>query len=718
MASKYGGIPVESKYGGVPVDPGAISGAAGIARPEPAEIGPGIRAEIAETGPVEATFIGMGKGLFDIGRGLGIIDPATPFEREAFAGLEQERPYTTGAGEIVGQAMPFVGGELLLPELAAGAAVTPGLRAIGEAAKRLPRWLGTGAVGAAEAGTLVSAEGGRLEEIGAATGLGGAVATGAELLLPVLGRLVGKVFRNVTGTVPKGSLMRPDGLPTDEMMAALDKAGLTWEDLKVEAQDLIAKQEPGAVAEDVARMAGFEQMGAPALRGEVTKDFGERKLEQQLLESASEKAAEPIRQVKKIQSEAMRGELDTLVDNLGITGETGDAMKGALNQRKAHLKGERSRLYGELGEAATEAGNTPIISEPILSALPDKGTIRDIAAIAPNQYKALNDLLVEFGIEQGEEAVASAAQRGIDIDPLGLHNFESFRKRLNGIASSDQTGAINVLTGPLKTSLDAEIDLATAAMEGVGGNIGEMAKAARQSNIALKTEFDEKSITAKLIDPVKRGSTIPKVEVSKAYNAVMAPNTPIENLERLMGSLAKAGGPGQKAVAEMQGRAVLDLVDSAFSAQSRQIDGQRVFGAGMFSKQYEKLLPKLELLFAGDPKTLAKLNNVYERAQDIIPPAGAVPKGSAGFFVDALNKIGVYSVASKIPFAREVFEIAQQAGGSATARSNAKKALNARPKVLETANMIQREFPQIAAALGIAALIEMEAPQKAMEAME
>ena len=339
MASKYGGVPVESKYGGIPIDPGAISGPAAIARP-PSEIGPGIRAEIAETGPVEATFVGWGKGLFDIGRGLGLIDPATPFEKEAYRGLKEEYPIATAVGEIGGQASPFVAAEVLLPELAAGAALTPGFRAVGEAAKRLPRWLGTGAVGAAEAGTIVSAEGGRLEEIGAATGLGGAVATGAELLIPVLGRLVGKVFRNVTGTVPKGSLVRPDGLPTDEMMDALDQAGLTWEDLKIEAQDLIAKQEPGAVPEQAARLAGFEQMGAPALRGEVTKDFGERKLEQQLLESGSEKAAEPIRQVKRQQSEAMRTELDSLVDDLGITGETGEAMKGALNQRKAYLKGE------------------------------------------------------------------------------------------------------------------------------------------------------------------------------------------------------------------------------------------------------------------------------------------------------------------------------------------------------------------------------------------
>jgi hypothetical protein len=118
------------------------------------------------------------------------------------------------------------------------------------------------------------------------------------------------------------------------------------------------------------------------------------------------------------------------------------------------------------------------------------------------------------------------------------------------------------------------------------------------------------------------------------------------------------------------------------------------------------------MLFEGDNKALGRLENVYQRAQDIIPPGGAVPKGSAGFFIDALNKVGLYSIATKVPFARELFEIAQQAGQSATARRSAQKSLRAKPRVLETAQLISRDYPQIAAALGIAVLVEKQQEER------
>jgi len=727
MASKYGGIPTTqqgSKYGGLPVEQAATSDIPqGYQPPSRAVVGiseapaqaveapltarqEAIREIAQEIGPIQAGFIAAGKGMYDIGRGLGIIEPAGEVEREAYEALERERPISTFVGEVAGEAAPF----------AALGPIAGGVRALG--ARAIPalagpvglsaRVAGTAGIGALEGGILAGAEEAGFEDTAKAAGFGGLVAGGAELLIPVVGRLGGKIVRKVTGKQPKGSLVRPDGMPTDEMADALEKAGMTWEDMKLDAQDLIAKLEPGTIPEQAARLAGFEQIGAPALKGQISKEFAQRKLEQGLIESGTEAAGEPVRQVFKQQSEAIRGELDSIVDAMGVTGETGEAMKDALSGRRKTLKADRKELYGRLAEEAKEVDTVPVATHDIYNALPDRGTLRDIASLAPNQFKALNDILVEFGIEQGQEAVESAAKRGVTSDPLGLENFESLRKRLGAIERSDQTGAISVVTGPLKRALDNEIDLVTEAMEGAGGKIAETAKAARLSNVALKTEFDEAKITSKLIDSVKRGSTQPKVEVSKAYQKVMNPNEPIENLDRVLTSLKKGGALGAKAIDEMKGRAVLDLIDSAFTSQYRQVSGQRIFGADPFSKQYEKMLPKLEMLFDGDAKALKRIKNVYERAQDIIPPGGAVPKGSAGFFIDALNKIGIYSISLKVPFVREVFEVAQMAGRSATARQQAKKSLDAKPQVKEMAQLISRDYPQIAATLGIAAIIERE----------
>lgn len=323
--------------------------------------------------------------------------------------------------------------------------------------------------------------------------------------------------------------------------------------------------------------------------------------------------------------------------------------------------------------------------------------------MAPNQYKAINDILVEFGIEQGDEAVESALSRGIEITPLSLGNFESLRKRLNAIERSDQTGAISVISGPIKRALDDEIDLAASALEQSGNeNVANLAKQARQSNVALKTEFDDKKITSKLIDSVARWSDKPKIEASQAYQKIMAPSTPIEDLDRVLTSLSKEGGRGKQAIKEMQGKAVLDLMDSAFGAGSRKISGVRTFGATPFSKSLEKSKPKIERLFKGNPKDLKRIQRLYGMAQEIIPPSGAVPKGSAGYFIDALNKAGIYSIATKVPGAGLLFDIAKDAGQSSAKRKMAEKAINANPKAKVIAKMIDRDYPQIAAALGIA----------------
>lgn len=646
----------------------------------------------AEVGPVESFFVSAGKGMYDIARGIGLVEMPDPTEAQAYQALEEARPYTTMAGEITGQAAPF-----LLPGTAVSQLAT------------MPARVGamTG-LGAAEAGIIARGTGGTLEDITQAGGVGGAIAGTAEAVFPVLGRISRQIYSRIKGKAPEGSLIAPDGKPTKEMAEALDAAGLQWEDLKIQAQDLIAQQRIGADPEEVARLAGFEQIGAPALRGQVTKEFAQRKQEQQLLEAATEAAGEPVRQTALRQSEAIRTELDDIVESMGVTGDTGAAVKEALQQRRKTLKADRKDLYNQLAGQAKTVDRVPVITEPLLDALPERGIMRDIAGVSPNQFRALNDLLVEFGIEQGQEAVEEAARRGIRPQPLGLNNFESFRKRLGIIERTDQTGAISNIIGPLRRALDDEIDLAARELSGAGGEIAETAKAARQAHIALKTEFDDKKITSKLIDSVKRGSTQPKIEGSKVYQKIMNPNEPIENLERVLASLKKEGPNGHRAIREIQGRAVMDLLDSAFSAQSQQIAGQRVFGATPYSKQYEKLLPKLEVLFKGDPKSFKRIQNIYNRAQDIIPPGGAIPKGSAGFFIDALNQMGLYSVAAKVPFARELFEIAKSAGVSATARREAERAINAKPSIKGVAYMIDRDYPQIATALGIAGISTKE----------
>ena len=153
--------------------------------------------EVAEdVGPLESVAIGAGRGFTTLGRGIGLVDSASDAENEAYGALKEERPYTTGAGEILAEAAPFV-----IP----GA----GIARLGNAG----RLAGATALGATEAGIIASGEG---QDVASAAGFGGAIGLGAEVLLPVIGRIGGKVFRDLTGRAPQGSLLTPDGVPTPE----------------------------------------------------------------------------------------------------------------------------------------------------------------------------------------------------------------------------------------------------------------------------------------------------------------------------------------------------------------------------------------------------------------------------------------------------------------------------------------------------------------------
>jgi len=188
---------------------------------------PPARREVLESiSPVEAALIGAGRGLTTIGRGLGLADPETEAEAQAFQELQQVRPVSTTAGEVAGQAAPFV-----IPGL--GAAAIPATAA---------RVAGTALLGATEAGLIARGEGRNVGEQLQTAGIGGTVAGALELGLPVLGRISGKAIRRVLGQDPSVPPVNAAGEPSDELLSALNQSGQSFDDLVATARDEIAGQ--------------------------------------------------------------------------------------------------------------------------------------------------------------------------------------------------------------------------------------------------------------------------------------------------------------------------------------------------------------------------------------------------------------------------------------------------------------------------------------------
>jgi hypothetical protein len=531
---------------------------------------------------------------------------------------------------------------------------------------------------------------------------------GASQFTGDIGESIGGPVGGAIGYTVPGAVLEILGLKgTRQAKAAALKAEIAENPsvLTPEVQKVLEEQGFADVAERIdpdqaLRLERFSQFDTKPTQGELTQRLQDQKPEQALLESSVDETGKTLQAMKRDQSTAIRASVDKTIDSLGVPVEVGTSVKDILSSRKQVLKETRRNAYEKLSQA-TEGQNIPVITNSLLKGMPDKGTRRTIEKTLANQAapKALDDLLIEFGIEADPAAVQKMADSGVEITPLSLSNSEAFRRRLGFISKSDPTGQIEVLIGPIRENLDAEIDLMSQTLERSGNpNVAEFAKQARQSNIALKTEFDPKSITEKLISK-KTNSVLPNIEESRVYQTVAANSLPVEEVTRLVDSLEATGS--KKAVGDLQSAMLLDLIDSAYSASSRKIDGVPTFGGPAFQKRYQQLAPKLDVIFRSNPEALQRIKALNEVAKDLTPPSGAVPKGSAGFLVDSLQRIGVMKIASLVPGGGVLAEGLTSLSQKAKNRQVLNRAMKASPELRESANVLATDYPGLAAALGI-----------------
>lgn len=485
----------------------------------------------------------------------------------------------------------------------------------------------------------------------------------------------------------------------------LDESGKLKPEVRADLEKYGATADPAQLE----RQARFQEFGIKPTAGELAQDIETLKPERFLLESTQDEAGAGMRAFKKEQSQTLRTNVNQMVDDLGIPADTGQAIKEALTGRKQLLKSQRKAAYDALSE--TTSGNPiPIMTDRILSSetMPDAGDLRDIAAIEPQRYQALTNLLTEFGVDQNPNQIEALAAQGIDITPLNLSNFERFRKRLNNIQKGDQSGQMGRVVGPIKNALDEEIGSISLSLE-LSGNtsVAQRAKDARLAHAAFKTEFDPKAMSEQLIAN-KAKSNLPGVEESQVYSKIATKSTPVEQVDRIVTSLIDGGPNGIKALGDLQSKMLLDLMDSGFQATSRTIDGERIFGGAAFQKRYTDMSDKFEVVFRNQPGALAKIKKLNEVAKDLTPPSGAVPKGSAGFFIDSLRKMRLFEGLAVIPGGRLMGEAMVELGSKASNRVILDKSLDASPALKTTAEMIASDYPALGAALGIGYLVGEE----------
>jgi len=499
----------------------------------------------------------------------------------------------------------------------------------------------------------------------------------------------------------KADLIDPAGKPVPELKTALDKAGVDFEDLPNQAKTELRGGPAGLNIEEAARRGRFQAQEIPFTEGDISQQFKQIATEQRLLSMVADETSEPLRQLKLAQSQAFIKNVDELVDSLGGTEDAGEVLKGALEGRLDLLKQEKNALYKEFAETSPDVAAIPVITNSIEEAIPDPQTVRRINRLVSGPGKALEDLLVEFGIDKDTVKVDAFIKRGENITPLDIGNFDDFRQAINQIERADQSNAIKVITGPIKRALDNEATILDESIRAAGitdESVLAPLKEAREIVRVTKTEFSPQSITGKLTG-IKADGVTPTIEASKAIEKVIGKNIPIENLERTVDSLNKAGKSGKNGIRALQASVVLKALDNALKAATVKTGGIQTITPNQFVKSLNDFgVDRLDVLFANNKGALKKLQGLKKTAEEITPAAATVPRGSAPVILDAIKRVG------NLPIVGAVTQSINFILNAGSDFRKVRRAIKAKPTFRKSVKFIKDDFPTLAIALGIGAI--------------
>lgn len=603
-----------------------------------------------DIGDIEQFIIGSGRGFTNLGRALGLAGKESKITRDALEDLNEGEIIGT-AGEVFGEAGPFMGPAML----ANLARTTTG------------KVLTGGAVGATEGAIVTKGRGGDISDTFGGAGLGGIIAGGMELLGGTIGRL-GNAIYNRLGRTPKGPLLTANNEPTEEFSLALEEAGTSFEELSDVAKDYVSKAATDPV--QAARQARFDSQNIRASAGDITQNYKQQGTEQKLLVSASDDAR-PFQLFKLGQSQDFEREAFSLINQLGLSDDAGNAIKSALVGSKQSMKDRKNALYKSMVDAAPEVRNTPIFTTDIRTAIPDQKILKDLEITSSGGMKQFHDALVQYGVIKDKDVVerylsgpADAFGNKREITPLNVENYDQFRKLLNRIERSDETGAMSVAIGPVKNALDGEADFINKALKEAGvedatvfENLGQARNIVRE----MKEEFSPQSMAGRLID-TKRDGVTDVIEASQAVPKLLAKGTPVEDVAKVVRLLKNSDG-GKRALGNLQAAVVFRALEDSLSATGRKIDGQSVFSGDKFSKSLEKVgEDKLSVIFDGNTSGLKRLLNLRQTGLDIQPPSKAVPVGSAPIIIEIMQKINSLGNVPGLAHIRDIFRFVMDAG--------------------------------------------------------
>lgn len=626
-------------------------------------------------------------------------------QRRQFKPTSQEFPVSSMAGQITGQ---------LVPTVAA---------AIGSGGGSIPASLGGRAALSGISGALTGASQATIgdESVAVNTLIGGGVGIVAP---PVIEKVAAPIVRAATS--PVINFFR-DAIPRSKFKAGDFKSPFAARQKQAvsdvgEAFDDVSKAveaAPAKTPEQVARAAAFEEAGiTPAARSRITRNPDDFQREIQLLRQRDSDAANQLRDSHFEESSQIQNSVRELSESLGISEKAGQSIKSALDGVQTSLNASKRESYAELANVINASDQNLVDSIPI-----GTNQIKDAAEDAQRRFLddatsgKVDQLLAEFGllgtpgakigrfthVDVGEATPIKV--RG-DVKPLNLGNLEAFRARVNDIfdpADARHKGA----RGLIASVIDRESDDLIKGLDGssLPKAIIDQARKARGLAREEKLIFNQKDLVEKLTKD-KPGTSTPMVEASRAMSTIKS--APIEQTQKLIKTLRRSS-EGKQAVNNMGSSVVLDLLNSATAARSRQLigpQGQNLvdFNGNQFSKAINSFGPTpktsralLKSILGED--AYKKMLRVEKIGEIRIPPDSAIQKGSAPDLINQFIRASKLLEKTRLPFSGKIAEIAEEGAQKREAR----QLLNIKPDQLddETIDFILFNAPRIAPLFGL-----------------
>lgn len=510
----------------------------------------------SEYGPAQAGLVSVGKGFYNVGRGLGLLPKADQTETEAFSALQNKHPVSTTLGEAVGEAAPFV-------PLGFAAGSIPGTAAR----------VGAGATIGGTEGAIISEGRGGNPYLGAA--MGATIAGTADLVLPHLVRAGSSLYRQVTGKAPTGAVVSPTGEPSQQFLQILNRAGLTYDEVADNAFHELAREVGPDVAQR-ARKEFLESQGLRPTRAQVTRDATDFQTQQELAKSTGR-----VRTALESQDAVIQDRFRDTARQTGgqVATDTNTVVDNVVNKSE-NLTNEITQLYKEARDLAPGEKN---VRPNALTAV--------LRRYAPADSKAGGNVSAVVGELQHRGVLGKKFQIKGKID---VNTAEEVRQYINSMYDP-QGGFGNQVLKELKDALDDDVFKAS------GGDFYSRARAAKsnyESGLARArvSRFDSRK--ANLVRDIQENKINPDTFIN---DVVFSKKWRAQDLSQL-----KAYVDDPKAWDDMRAQTIEGLMNRAFSGPIDANGYQEVTRAGLERAINSIGWGKLDVLFSTQERKFLK----------------------------------------------------------------------------------------------------------------